>query len=98
MLINNVGGGVFDGSLSMIKDGILEVKATPCDDHLHEEDFDNGPVDVGAQELKRKEPTVGSAGNHRAICLQNGSESSSEGDGKVWFDTLVSSQARHIRT
>ena len=42
MLIYDVGGGVFDGSLSITKDGILEVRAMPGDDLSHEEDFDSG--------------------------------------------------------
>ena len=56
MLTCDVGGVVFDGSLSIIKYGILEVRTTPGDDVLNEEDFDRGTVDV---QVKRKEPTVG---------------------------------------
>ena len=44
MLIYDMGGGVFDGSLSIVKSGILEVRATLGDDHWHEKDFDSGAV------------------------------------------------------
>ena len=59
MLIYDVGGGVFDGSLSINKDGILEVRAMLGDDHLYKEDFENGTVGVGTQEFMRKGSIVG---------------------------------------
>ena len=49
----------FDGSVLIIQNAILEVRATPGDDHLHEQGFDNRQVDVGTQEFNRKGPTVG---------------------------------------
>ena len=38
MLICEVRGGVFDGSLSIIEDGTFELRATPGDDHFHEKE------------------------------------------------------------
>ena len=38
VLICKVGGGVFDGSLSIIEDGTFELRATPGDDHFHEKE------------------------------------------------------------
>ena len=53
MLIYDAGGGIFDGSLSIIEDGIFEVKATsPRNDHLTKQDFDDGTVDGSTQEFK----------------------------------------------
>ena len=56
MSIYNVGGGVFNGSLSIMKDGILEVGGD-ARRHLHGENFDKGTLDVSEHEFKRKEPT-----------------------------------------
>ena len=42
----DVGGGVFDGSISIIKDGIFEEETALGDDHVHEEGFGNGTVDI----------------------------------------------------
>ncbi|KAF4609424.1 hypothetical protein D9613_012926 [Agrocybe pediades] len=41
VLIFDLGGGAFDGSLLTIEEGIFEVKATAGDTHLGGEDFDN---------------------------------------------------------
>ena len=41
-------------------DGILEVRAMPGDDHLHEQDFDDGQwTPAHRKKSKRKEPIVG---------------------------------------
>ena len=61
VLTCDVGGVVFDGSLSIIKYGILEVRTTPGDDVLNEEDFDRGTVDAKSN---RKSRQLDSAGNH----------------------------------
>ena len=39
--------------------GVFDSEGDAGDDHLPEEDFGNGKVDVCTQEFKRKEPTVG---------------------------------------
>merc|ERR1719252_170670 len=54
VLIFDLGGGTFDGSLLTIEEGIFEVKATAGDTHLGGEDFDNRMVEYFSQEFKRK--------------------------------------------
>nr|XP_046908625.1 heat shock cognate 71 kDa protein-like isoform X2 [Dermatophagoides farinae] len=54
VLIFDLGGGTFDVSILIIKNGIFEVKSTAGDTHLGGEDFDNRMVDHFVEEFKRK--------------------------------------------
>ncbi|XP_026431193.1 heat shock cognate 70 kDa protein-like isoform X2 [Papaver somniferum] len=54
VLIFDLGGGTFDVSILIIKEGSFEVKATAGDTHLGGEDFDNRMVNHFVQEFKRK--------------------------------------------
>ena len=54
VLIFDLGGGTFDVSILIIKNGNFEVKSTAGDTHLGGEDFDNRMVDHFVEEFKRK--------------------------------------------
>ena len=54
VLIFDLCGGTFDGSLLTIEEGIFEVKATNGHTHLGGEDFDNRLVDFCIAEFKKK--------------------------------------------
>ncbi|CAE8713385.1 unnamed protein product [Polarella glacialis] len=51
VLIYDLGGGTFDGSILTIEDGIFDVKSTTGVTHLGGEDFDNRVVDFCMQDL-----------------------------------------------
>ncbi|XP_064636594.1 heat shock 70 kDa protein cognate 4-like [Lineus longissimus] len=54
VLIFDVGGGTFDVSILIIKDGVFEVKSSTGDTHLGGEDFDNVIMDFFVREFKKK--------------------------------------------
>ncbi|XP_044304995.1 heat shock 70 kDa protein-like [Varanus komodoensis] len=54
ILVFDLGGGTFDVSILMARDGIFEVVATAGDPHLGGADFDRRLADHLAQEFKRK--------------------------------------------
>ncbi|KAJ3669448.1 hypothetical protein LUZ60_011398 [Juncus effusus] len=54
VLIFDLGGGTFDVSLLLIKNGVFTVKATNGDTHLGGEDFDDRMVDYFIEEFKRR--------------------------------------------
>merc|ERR1712071_572038 len=66
VLIFDLGGGTFDGSMLTIEEGIFEVKSTAGDTHLGGEDFDNRMVNHFVQEFNRKHKKDMS-GNKRAL-------------------------------
>merc|ERR1712232_802425 len=66
VLIFDLGGGTFDGSILSIDGGIFEVKSTAGDTHLGGEDFDNRMVEHFVLEFKRKHKKDLS-GNKRAL-------------------------------
>src|SRR4029450_7213910 len=52
VLVFDLGGGTFDGSILDVGDGGVEVRATSGDTHLGGEDFDRRVVDYLAEEFK----------------------------------------------
>ncbi|XP_078165496.1 heat shock cognate 70 kDa protein-like [Carex rostrata] len=66
VFIFDLGGGTFDVSLLVIKNGVFEVKATAGDTHLGGEDFDDRLVNYFLEEFKRKH-NLDISGNPRAL-------------------------------
>src|SRR4051794_26947409 len=55
ILVFDLGGGTFDVSVLELGEGVLEVKATPGDNHLGGDNFDKAVVDWMAAEFKREQ-------------------------------------------
>ena len=55
VLVFDLGGGTFDVSILELGDGVFEVKATSCNNHLGGDDFDAKIVEWLAAEFKRTE-------------------------------------------
>src|SRR5438552_6899229 len=53
ILVFDLGGGTFDGSVLEVGDGVFEVKSTAGDTHLGGDDFDKRIVDWLVEEFKR---------------------------------------------
>lgn len=54
VLAFHLGGGTFDASHLIIKEGLFEVKATAGDTHLDNEDFNKRLLNHFVQEFNRK--------------------------------------------
>jgi endoplasmic reticulum chaperone BiP len=57
IIVYDLGGGTFDGSLLSIDDRVFEVLATAGDTHLGGEDFDNRVIDYLIKSYKKKTGT-----------------------------------------
>ena len=55
ILVYDLGGGTFDGSIIEIGDGVIEVLATNGDTHLGGDDFDNKIIQWMIDEFKKQE-------------------------------------------
>ena len=55
VVVYDLGGGTFDGSILEVGDGVFEVKSTNGDTHLGGEDFDLRIIDFLASEFKKEQ-------------------------------------------